>query len=398
MATDFDVIIVGAGPSGTAAAYPLARAGYRVLMLDRAGFSRAKPCGGGITIKALDLLPYSVGAVIERATRQLRMGVRTAAGQREKLFSCAAHVCAFSVRAEFDRFNVEKTLQQGIDYRLVRDLSAIDERADTIALSFDGTTVSARYLVGADGANSTTRRLLEAGRFFRRGFAIEGHVHYADLGAEPVPEFLFGAVRNGYGWIFPKRSHLNVGIYTSDSEVALSKQQLRSYAVDRIGTDRISDIVGFPLGFGGRRYTPDRERAILVGDAAGFCEPLLGEGIHNALKSGQAAAAAILSADRQQAPGLGQAYLRAIEPVISDLRRCERMRDFFYGHLAGIGATALQMPAGRLALMQGFAAGKTMRQLTNRFPFALFFKPKIPPSLRDFLERSETEVRSKSAA
>jgi flavin-dependent dehydrogenase len=59
MKADFDVIVVGAGPSGTAGACQLARSGYRVLMLDKASFPRVKPCGGGITIKALDLLPYS---------------------------------------------------------------------------------------------------------------------------------------------------------------------------------------------------------------------------------------------------------------------------------------------------------------------------------------------------
>jgi geranylgeranyl reductase family protein len=385
MNTDFDVIVVGAGPSGTAAAFQLARSGYRVMMLDKVAFPRVKPCGGGITIKALDLLPWSVGPVIERATRDLRMGIKTSAGQREQVFSGHAHICVFSVRAEFDRLNFEKTLQAGVEFQLAGKLEAIGEHSDRVALSFDGKTVSARFLVGADGANSTTRRLLNAGSYFHRGFALEGHVSYADLGIEPVPEFFFGIVRNGYGWLFPKRSHVNVGIYTFDSNVALSKDQLRSYAVNRLGTDRISDIVGFPLGFGGRHYAPNRERVVLAGDAAGFSEPLLGEGIHNALKSGQAAAAAIVAADKARAPGLRRAYMRALEPVIGDLVRCEQMRDFFYRNLDSVGSAMLRLPVSKTALMRGFAAGKTMRELTDRFLFAPFFAPSIPPSLQDFL-------------
>jgi geranylgeranyl reductase family protein len=396
MKTDFDVIVVGAGPSGTAAAFQLARSGYRVMMLDKVAFPRVKPCGGGITIKALDLLPWSVGPVIERATRDLRMGIKTSTDQREQVFSGHAHICVFSVRAEFDRLNFEKTMQAGVEFQLAGKLEAIEEHGDRIALSFDGKTVGARFLVGADGANSTTRRLLNAGRYFHRGFALEGHLAYADLGIEPVPEFFFGVVRNGYGWLFPKRSHVNVGIYTFDSNVALSKDQLRSYAVDRIGTDRISDIVGFPLGFGGRHYVPSRERIILVGDAAGFSEPLLGEGIHNALKSGQAAAAAIISADQQRGPGLRRAYMRALEPVIGDLVRCEQMRDFFYRNLDSIGSAALQLPVSKMALMRGFAAGKTMRELTNSFLFTPFFAPRTPPSLQDFLAGDGTKPATTS--
>jgi geranylgeranyl reductase family protein len=400
MTTDFDVIVVGAGPSGTAAAYRLARFGYRVLMLDKVTFPRVKPCGGGITIKALDLLPWSVGPVIERATRDLRMGIKTGAGRREQLFSAHAPVCVFSVRAEFDRLNFEKTQQEGVEFQLAGELQAVEERSNHVALSFDGKTISARFLIGADGANSTTRRLLNAGRTFHRGFAVEGHVSYADLGAEPVPEFFFGIVRNGYGWLFPKRTHVNVGIYTFDNHVPLSKDQLRRYAVDRIGTDRVSDIVGFPIGFGGRHYAPNRERIVLVGDAAGFSEPLLGEGIHNALKSGQAAAAAIIAADQaRRAPRLRQAYMRALEPVISDLVRCEQMRDFFYRNLDSVGAAALRLPVSKTALMRGFAAGKTMRELTNGFLFAPFFAPRTPRSLQDFLNGDGAEpVTQKSSA
>jgi geranylgeranyl reductase family protein len=392
MKTDFDVIVVGAGPSGTGAAFQLARSGYRVLMLDTVSFPRVKPCGGGITIKALDLLPYSVGPVIERATCDLRMGINTSAGRREQLFSGNAPICVFSVRAEFDRFNFDKTLQEGVEFQLAGALDAIEERPDHVTLSFDGRTISARFLIGADGANSATRRLLNAGRYFHRGFAIEGHVSYADLGVEPVPEFLFGVVRNGYGWLFPKRSHVNVGIDTFDSNVPLSKDQLRSHALERVGTDRIFDIVGFALGFDGRNYAPNRERIVLVGDAAGFSEPLLGEGIHNALKSGQAAATAIIVADEQDVPSLRRAYMRALEPIISDLVRCEQMRDFFYRHLDGAGSTALRLPISKTALMRGFAAGKTMRELTNRFLFASFFAPKIPWSLQDFLSGDGTEA------
>src|SRR5215467_5445222 len=74
METDFDVVVVGAGPSGTSAAYRLKRFGYRVLLVDRHTFRRAKSCGGGVSIKTLALISWSAGAV--------RMELKTVRGPR----------------------------------------------------------------------------------------------------------------------------------------------------------------------------------------------------------------------------------------------------------------------------------------------------------------------------
>ena len=391
MTTDYDVIVVGAGPSGTAAAYQLARSGFKVLLLDRSSFPRVKPCGGGLTIKALALLPYSVGSVIERATSKLLMGVRTDRGERVESFSSDGTLCAFVVRAEFDSFNFHKTLEQGAHFERIGELKRLSEGRDFVTVDFDEKTLTSKYVIGADGANSATRRLSGAGNYFHRGFAIEGHVSYAELDVEPTPEFLFGLVNSGYGWRFPKRTHVNVGIYSCDDAVSLSKSQLRKYAIERLGTDKLTDIVGFPLGFGGRAYVPDRERILLVGDAAGFAEPLLGEGIHNALKSGQAAAAAIIQVESGSGEEDLGTYAKALSPLVSDLGRCEHLAEYFYRYLGSLGSTALRLPISKFALMRGFAAGKTMHELTNGFFLSPFFMPKVPQSLRDFLQRDNPQ-------
>jgi geranylgeranyl reductase family protein len=398
MKTDYDVVVVGAGPGGTAAAYQLAQTGFRTLLLDKAAFPRVKPCGGGVTIKALALMPYSVGSVIERATDKLLMSVKTWQGQRSEIFSSAGNMCAFTVRAEFDRLNFAKCIDEGVAFEQINSLKTLDERQDFVTVGFDAKVVTAKYVIGADGANSTVRRLLGAGRYFYRGFAVEGHISYADLSAEPTPEFFFGVVNNGYGWLFPKRTHVNVGIYTRDDGVSLSKDQLRKYALDRVGTDRITDIAGYPLGFGGRGYVPNRERILLVGDAAGFAEPLLGEGIHNALKSGQIAAAAIAATELCNSPGtLRRNYMQALKPLFSDLARCENLSGFFYGNLDSIGSAALRWPISKTALMRGFAAGKTMDEIASTFFLSPFLAPKIPQSLDDFLHGNSTHRRAGKA-
>ncbi|HET6378203.1 MAG TPA: NAD(P)/FAD-dependent oxidoreductase [Methylocella sp.] len=385
MTVDFDAIVVGAGPCGIAAAHLLRSHGLRALMLDKQSFPRVKPCGGGITIKALERMPWSCAPVIERAVNKLIMGLRTRSSERLEHFETGGHICVFAVREAFDRFNFEKTAEAGVAFEVAPGPLAIEEREDCVLVDTGRAKRTARYLIGADGANSAVRRQLSRAPYFYRGFAIEGLIDYADLGREPVTEFFFGTVKNGYGWLFPKGDHVNAGLYTWDAHVTLGKAQLRAYAQARAGTDRVRNIVGFPLGFGGRDYVQEHERIILAGDAAGFAEPILGEGIHNALKSGQAAASAIIACERGEAASLRAAYRKAAAPVMKDLSRCERLRRFFYSNLEGIGFSTLASPVSKAALTRGFAAGMTTREITNAFFLSPFFRAAMPLGLREFL-------------
>lgn len=375
-----DVIVVGAGPAGALCAYTLRRLGLSVLVLDKATFPRSKPCAGGLTIKALALMPYSVAPVLERMTRGLEFGFRTPSGDRFRTVRGRDPICTFAVREKFDSFNVEQMLAVGAQLETVGRIDAIFEDSEGVTVALEGRSHRARYLVGADGANSRVRRLLKLDAHIRRGFALEGIVPYAALEKEPRPEFFFGAARNGYGWLFPKGDHVNVGLYTIDDDPSLSKDALRAYARERLGTDAVEGVVGFPLGFGGERRIPVRDRVVLVGDAAGYAEPLLGEGLHNAIKSGIAAAQAIFTASRGGGR-LQEAYRRQIAPVMDDLARCRQMATHFYADLdRGRQLIGLTQPA----LVRGFAAGKTMVEITNLGLFSAFFRPVRPKSLVEF--------------
>ena len=376
-----DVIVVGAGPAGALCAYTLRRLGLSVFVLDRASFPRPKPCGGGLTIKTLALMPYSVAPVLERLTRGLQLGFRTAKGADIRTALVRDPICTFAVREKFDSFNFEQMLAAGADFQTIGRIEAITEAADSVTVGTAGQSFRARYLVGADGANSRVRRLLGLDSHIRRGFALEGVVPYAAIAKEPKPEFFFGATPNGYGWLFPKGDHVNVGLYTIDDDPSLSKDALRAYCRERLGTDTIEGVVGMPLGFGGERRSPGRDRVVLVGDAGGYAEPLLGEGLHNAIKSGMAAAVAIGQAMRG-ASRLQEAYRRQIAPVMDDLTRCQQMADLFYSDLArGRALLGLTHPG----LLRGFAAGKTMVELSNLWLFSGFFRPVMPASLAEML-------------
>ena len=363
----FDVIVVGAGPAGAAAAYDLAAAGLSVVVLDRKDFPRVKPCAGAVTVKALKRLRYSIAPVIRWVARDLEVSL---GGTRERRFASRHPVAAMTVREELDAFCLQKTCARGAEFRVVHDISSLTEDATGVTvLTAAGKALRAAFVIGADGANSRIRRLLGvAGP--ERAWALEGRAK-ATAGGAAEMRFDFACAHGGYGWIFPKGDHVNVGLYTSQPQITFSKNDLLAYARRALGAAQVDEIVGHPLGVGGEAYVPHRRRVILAGDAAGTAERLFGEGIHNAIKSGQLAAEAIVGELR----GGGEArktYASALGPLKADLRTCARMSRRFYRHQK-LGFAGLCSLPVRTSLMRGFAAGRTAREILRTAPLAPFY-------------------------
>ncbi|ABF41825.1 geranylgeranyl reductase [Candidatus Koribacter versatilis Ellin345] len=357
-------IIVGAGPSGTAAAYDLAKAGHSVLLLDRSEFPRVKPCGGGLTVKTLKALRYSVTPVV----RIVAKGLQVTNNLAEPIELRGKHpICFMTVRAEFDDFCLRQTLEAGARFQKISEITGVEEFPDHVVLRTRDGEFHAEYLLGADGANSKVRLLLGAQPWFRRAIAVEAHapVH---KNAKAM-EIDFGVVPRGYAWSFHKGDHLNVGLCTESAEVVkLSRDLLANYLKRKFGSDEYSHFVGHYLGIGGMRYEPKHKRIFLVGDAAGMTDPLSGEGIYNAIKSGQAAASALLQ--NSEAPHVS--YAQALADVRDDLEFCERAIGKFYGHL-NAGFAMLKVPGMKKSILKGYAMGLTLSEIRgsiHKLPFA----------------------------
>ncbi len=154
--------------------------------------------------------------------------------------------------------------------------------------------IRGRFLVGADGVNSQVRRMTSDAGWFRTAFAIEANVRRNAQKEDLV--FDFAPVMAGYGWVFPKRDHVNVGLYSLDKDEKLNRTRLSAYIAQRFGNDvRLDNFVGQHAGFGAAQHRVEKNRVFLVGDAGGFVDLLTGEGIYGAVISGQAAATAILA-------------------------------------------------------------------------------------------------------
>jgi geranylgeranyl reductase family protein len=290
----FEAIVVGAGPAGSTTAYRLATAGKRVLLLDKARFPRDKPCGGGLTVRALRQLPVSPDPVVEhvvgRMGFRLRYGTRFERKGREPLVY-------MTQRRRLDHYLAKRAVAAGAEFRdgvRVADVHA-DEHGARVTV--DGMPVEAAVLVGADGVNGTTRRTLDLGGEYVMGVAFEGNVPKELVGSrfDGLAEFELGTISGGYAWIFPKGDHVNVGVGGWESTGPTLRGHLstlcRAHGIDEAS---LSDLRGHRLPLRRSGSVAARGRALLVGDAAGLVDPLSGDGMYEAFASSKLASQSIV--------------------------------------------------------------------------------------------------------
>ena len=376
---DYDAVVVGAGPAGCAAAYDLADAGLAVLLLDRKPFPRVKPCGGALTMKSLRRLRYPIAPVVKSVVRGFEVCL---SGERSRQMTGRHPVAVTTVRAEFDAYCLEQTLARGADFRLIHEVArVVEDEQGAVLEADDGQAVRARFVVGADGANSQVRRLA-GNQPLAHAWALEGQAPNPADGTPVAMRFDFGGVAEGFGWSFPKGDHVNVGIYTRRAQPHFGKSDLAAYVGSVLGLGAPRHIVGYPLGVGAEDHIPERRRVLLVGDAAGMAEPLLGEGIHNAIKSGQAAAQAIIAQVRRGADACFL-YQQSLRDVRQDLRLCARLAEWFYDDERR-GCELLGAAPAKMALLRGCAAGKTLHEIMSTAALSPIYTIAVDPTVAEF--------------
>ncbi|MDX6493558.1 MAG: hypothetical protein QOH02_1493 [Gaiellaceae bacterium] len=298
----FDVVVVGAGPAGSTAALRLARAGARVLVADKARFPRDKPCGGGLTYRAVRELPVDVSAVVEDTVD--RFEVRLRYGRSIERTS-SEPLCLMTQRRRLDELLARACAREGADFRDGVRVADIVADGNGVSLTVDGAPVKARALLGADGVNGTVARATGLEQSHRIGVALEGNLSYRLsnsllLGVERerfagrlVLEL--GNVPGGYGWVFPKGDHVNFGIGGWESEGPRLREHLaRLCAEHGVDADDLTDVRGYRLPMRRPEALPARGRIALLGDAAGLVDPLSGDGMYEAFVSARLAAEATL--------------------------------------------------------------------------------------------------------
>lgn len=349
-----DVIVVGAGQAGCAAALDLAVAGRQVLLLDK---PQHKPCAGGVTMKALNLLRFSLDELVRERPLQLDLSLN---GKRRLQWALDKPMCALVERGELDTLSLKQARLAGVDYRPIDAIEKVRQTATGITLIADGDVLTADFLIAADGAHSPLRRLLIGGERAYAAYAIEALVARNKVQHYPSMTLDFTATTHGYGWLFPKGDHINVGLYASRMTGRLpNRAALQNYSRKTLGVvanDALVEVRGYPLGTRIGALHLAAGRVLFVGDAAGSCEPLLGEGIYGAILTGQLAANAIVG----WPTNVADHYVQACHAWQHEVERLGQLARLFYGVPTLAYGGLHHCLKGRLT--RGYAAGLTPLQ------------------------------------
>jgi geranylgeranyl reductase family protein len=354
-----DALVVGAGPAGSWTAYRLARGGARVAILDPS-HPREKPCGGGITGRALALIAPALGqslAAVEITAAGFSYAGRSS---RVELNEDASGYPPLVVagRRELDGALLAAAVAAGADHRPLRATEVRHDGTRWVVETRHGEE-TASWLVGADGANSLVRRRVSR-RFSRADLSIAAGYFVHGVSSREIA-VAFEDEPPGYLWSFPRPDHLAVGICAQADESSAGPllERARRWLAGQAATYRSLERYGWPIpSLTERTLSAERPAGagwMLVGDAAGLVDPITREGIYFALRSADLAAGSLLNGTNAAAD-----YVERVrKEIFSELSRAAHLRArFFQPHFMGLLVAGLARSARIRAVMADLVAGR----------------------------------------
>jgi geranylgeranyl reductase family protein len=307
----YDVIIAGAGPAGSTCARECAREGLKTLLLDKDPFPRSKPCAGAVSQYAVSLLDFTLPEhIIEKEC----FGARVHYGGRSIEVQSKYRIAVLVSRERFDAFLADKAVESKAQFVTGEKVVAVQESDDGVTVVSEQASYQSRFLIGADGIHSRValalRRPLPKSEM---ALALVSHVpaddDVIDRRQSGTLDMHFGIAPQGYGWLFPHRGYYSLGMMGLASTIEDPQKVLSDFA-RALGMD-LAAVQGHFIPLGGIKRKVASNRILLVGDAAGFADPFLGEGIAHAIHSGKLAARAIIDSIRaRRSPATATARYR----------------------------------------------------------------------------------------
>ncbi|MFN2607270.1 MAG: NAD(P)/FAD-dependent oxidoreductase [Acidimicrobiales bacterium] len=386
---DADLVVVGGGPAGATAAVVAARAGCRVVVVDKARFPRDKCCGDGLTTAALrELEDLGVSPAAVPGWQPVADAVvRSPSGHtvRLPLPPGPGLFAAVAPRLALDAAVLDAARAAGAEVHDGCALVSASAGTDGVELEVDGLgTLRAPYVIGADGAWSPLRHALGA---TVPGYLGDWHAfrqYFSGVGpaADALWVWFEADLLPGYAWSFPLpggRANVGFGIQR-DSGIAV--RDMKHLWPDILARPQVREVLGhsaraegthkawpIPARVDGVPLTAAGGRALFVGDAAAATDPLTGEGIAQAMLTGRLAAEAVQGAGPSRPVLAGRRYQADVERAL-----------FADHHLAGALSSVISHRKGaraaiRLAGSSDWTRRNFARWLFEDYPRALVATP-----------------------
>lgn len=291
----FDVAIIGSGPAGASAALKLAESGISAVIIEKETLPRYKTCGGGFVFRGRKNMPFDISSVVDREFKKINIYFDKAdihlTSEREE------PIISMIMRDDFDNLITQKAKELGVtllENHTLKDMTF----GERITLHTSQGDVQAKFVIAADGALSRTAKMTGWEETRHLIPALEYEVEVLPEDFERLSKevrFDFDAVPLGYGWSFPKKNHLSIGVASTGRTKIDLKKHYRDYLVT-LGIHEVvsEEFHGFQIPVSPRTDGYVRKNVFLVGDAAGFADPVTAEGISNAILTGVMAAESLI--------------------------------------------------------------------------------------------------------
>jgi len=328
----YDVIVIGAGVAGASAAYELANNGANVLVLEKEKLPRYKTCGGGVVHRAIEKLPFNTDGVVERNFNTIDIYDH----ETDLFFNVTREkpVIIMMMRADLDNLIISEAIKRGAKVNDGVKVIRVVNNSEDVEVVTGSTTLKADFVIAADGACGISAKISGMNKYSFRVPAIECEVYLPDDKFDYYKKstrFDFGYIPHGYGWVFPKKDHLSVGI----ASMKKLKVNLNDYLNKYFATLGFTDIAniekhGHLIPINPFRLKQVFERVLLTGDAVGLADPITTEGISYAIESGQLAAKAVIGGSKDKTK-VEKIYSKSLKPLFNELKYARILAWFVHG-------------------------------------------------------------------
>lgn len=287
----YDLIIIGGGPSGASAGRRAGKLGLNTLLLEKEEFPRYKACGGGLSEHAISYLDFELPQdIIEWEVMGAKVTYRGQSIEAQEKHRLSVLVS----RDLFDSFLLEKAKETGIEVYTGEEAFCCREMPDCVEVETEKRVYQAKFAIIAEGAQGIVKACVrptdsreEYGVCVVTEIPAEENEIKERMGRNV--ELHFGVASGGYGWVFPHKTYYSVGVGGIAENFPHPKESMIGF-LKKNGFNGEYKFHGHKVPLGGFKRKVKGSRVLLVGDAAGFVDAFLGEGLPYAIVSGKFAA------------------------------------------------------------------------------------------------------------